>query len=176
MDLRRKVRYKPRKKKTETPIKNRLYRQDHTYKGFLEYVTEKQPEYVIELDTVERNKESTKCLLTMLFRNCNLMLVFLLNDQTQEEVVRVFDELTALLGIELFKRLFPCILTDNGHEFTFRERIECDENGEIRTKAFYCDPRHSEQKGALEKNHEYIRYVLPKGVYFDNLTEKKYCC
>ena len=28
---------------------------------------------------------------------------------------------------------------------------------------FYCDPYVSNQKGRLEKNHEYIRYVIPKG-------------
>lgn len=27
------------------------------------------------------------------------------------------------------------------------------------------------QKAALEKNHEFIRYVLPKGSPFDNLTQ-----
>ena len=28
-------------------------------------------------------------------------------------------------------------------------------------------------KGAIEKNHEYIRYVLPKGSSFDKLTQEK---
>ncbi len=28
-------------------------------------------------------------------------------------------------------------------------------------------------KGELEKNHEYIRYVLPKGISFDELTQKQ---
>ncbi len=40
-------------------------------------------------------------------------------------------------------------------------------------KLFYCDPRHSEQKGEIEKNHEYIRYVLPQGTPFDELTQEK---
>ena len=38
---------------------------------------------------------------------------------------------------------------------------------------FYCDPEASWQKGAIEKNHEYIRYVLPKGTSFDELTQEK---
>ena len=29
----------------------------------------------------------------------------------------------------------------------------------------------SYQKGKVEKNHEFIRYVLPKGTSFDNLTQ-----
>lgn len=40
-------------------------------------------------------------------------------------------------------------------------------------RLFYCDPRHSEQKGEIEKNHEYIRYVLPSGASFDELTQEK---
>lgn len=37
---------------------------------------------------------------------------------------------------------------------------------------FYCDPGASWQKGGIEKNHEHIRYVLPKGTTFDNLIQK----
>ena len=41
--------------------------------------------------------------------------------------------------------------------------IEKNEAGTVRTKVFYCDPYVSNQKGRLEKNHEYIRYIIPKG-------------
>ena len=40
-------------------------------------------------------------------------------------------------------------------------------------KLFFCEPRHSEQKGEIEKNHEYIRYILPQGSSFDDLTQDK---
>ena len=69
--------------------------------------------------------------------------------------------------------MFQVILTDNGHEFQDRWALECDEYGEIRTRIYYCDPNRSDQKGALEKNHEYIRYVLPKGVPFTMMTDSK---
>ena len=124
------------------------------------------------MDTVEGVKGTKPCFLTMLFRNCKLMLMFLLEEQTQNEVNRVFDHLTEVLGIELFQKLFEVIITDNGHEFQDRWNLECDENGEIRTRIYYCDPNRSNQKGALEKNHEYIRYVLPKGTSFESITEK----
>ena len=172
MDLRRKVVYKPRKKKTATSIKDRAFRKDRGYKEFQEYVDKNRPAYIIEMDTVEGAKGTRACFLTMLFRNCNLMLMFLLKEQTQEEVNRVFDYLTEVLGIELFQKLFEVILTDNGHEFQNRWNLECDVNGEIRTRIYYCDPNRSDQKGALEKNHEYIRYVLPKGTSFEHLTEE----
>ncbi len=45
--------------------------------------------------------------------------------------------------------------------------MEYTEDGQHRTKIFYCDPQASWQKPHIEKNHEYIRYVLPKGKSFN---------
>ena len=36
---------------------------------------------------------------------------------------------------------------------------------------FYCDPGHSEQKGKIEVNHEYIRRFIPKGISFDTYSQ-----
>ena len=36
---------------------------------------------------------------------------------------------------------------------------------------FYCDPYVSNQKARLEKNHEYIRYIIPKGRSMQKLTQ-----
>ena len=125
-----------------------------------------------ERHSVEGAKGTSPCFLTMFFRNCSLMLMFLLEEQTQKEVTRIFDHLTELLGIELFQKLFEVILTDNGHEFQDRQSLEYSKNDEVRTRIYYCDPNRSDQKGALEKNHEYIRYVLPKGTSFEKMTDK----
>lgn len=173
IDLRRKVVYKPRKKKTTTSLKDRSFRKNRTYKDFNEFIEKKKPANIVEMDTVEGKKGTDACFLTMLFRNCNLMLMFLLKEQTQEEVIRIFDYLTDVLEIGLFRKLFEVILTDNGHEFQDCLRLESDKNGEIRTRIYYCDPNRSNQKGALEKNHEYIRYVFPKGTSFEKMTDEK---
>ncbi len=122
--------------------------------------------------TTARAKGTSPCFLTMFFRNCSLMLMFLLEEQTQKEVTRIFDHLTELLGIELFQKLLEVILTDNGHKFQDRQSLEYSKNDEVRTRIYYCDPNRSDQKGALEKNHEYIRYVLPKGTSFEKITDK----
>ena len=45
-------------------------------------------------------------------------------------------------------------------------------NGEIKTRVFYCDPYSSWQKGMIEKNHEFIRYIIPSGKSFDNLSQQ----
>ena len=47
-------------------------------------------------------------------------------------------------------------------------------DGANRTKIFYCDPQASWQKAHIEKNHEYIRYVIPKGKSLDPYTQEDF--
>lgn len=89
IDLRRKVVYKQRKRKTTTSLKDRSFRKDRGYKEFLEYIAANKSVYVVEMDTVEGAKGTSPCFLTMFFRNCSLMLMFLLEEQTQKEVTRI---------------------------------------------------------------------------------------
>ena len=46
------------------------------------------------------------------------LLIFLLPDATQKSVLNVFDTLTKVLGLELFRSLFQVILTDYAEEKT----------------------------------------------------------
>lgn len=170
LDMRRKVRYKKRKKPTQCSIIDREFRKGRSYEDFQKLLKDNPSIPVVEMDTVE-GKKGGKVLLTMMFRNCSLMLAFLLDSKTQEEVQRVFDELTQMLGVELFQTLFPVILTDNGSEFQNPRSLESSEKEEIRTKIYYCNPNSSWQKGMLEKNHQYIRFVVPKGNTFDLYTQ-----
>ena len=115
-----------------------------------------------------------KVFLTLLIRKSKLMLVYLLEQKTMECVEKVIDRIKEILGKEEFKRVFEVILTDNGSEFFYPMSIEKDKNTkEIISHIFYCDPEASWQKGAIEKNHEYIRYMLPKGTSFNELTQEK---
>lgn len=123
------------------------------------------------MDTVE-GKKGGKVLLTMLFRNSKLMLAFLLEDKTRNSVLKVFNWIEGILGNDLFERTFPVILTDNGTEFSNPLSLEFNHDGIGRTRIFFCNPGASYQKGAIEKNHEFIRYVIPKGSSMDNLTQQ----
>lgn len=100
------------------------------------------------------------------------MLAFIMDDKTSNSVLKVFNWLEGILGNELFEKTFPVILTDNGSEFSNPLSLEFNNEGIGRTRIFFCDPSASYQKGAIEKNHELIRYVLPKGTSFDELTQK----
>lgn len=129
---------------------------------------------VVEMDTVigTSGGKGGKCFLTLLFRKFNFMLIYLLSYKKIEFVTSIFNHIKTILGDEEFKRLFEVILTDNGTEFSNPDSIEFSiKTGEKLCSVFYCDPNCSWQKGSIEKNHEYIRYVLPKGSSFAGLTQ-----
>lgn len=108
----------------------------------------------------------------MIFRRNSVMLMFLMPDGKAGSVKRVFDYLEAGLGYERFTRLFPYILTDNGGEFKKVDELELTETLEYRTHLYYCDPMASWQKPHIERNHEYIRYVVKKGKSFNPYTQE----
>lgn len=70
------------------------------------------------------------------------------------------------LGFEVF-------LTDNGVESSNPYAIEIEPTTGLKsTNVFYCHPYWSCEKGHCEKNHEHIRYILPKGTIFESLTQE----
>lgn len=174
LDLRRKLSYRPRRKRKEPTegFLNQEFRKDRSYLDFLTYLDQHPGVNYVEMDTVKGCREQGKRMLTMLFVEQNLMLICLMRDGKAETVVEQFDWLTSVLGLEIFQKLFPVILTDNGSEFKHTREMEFTVEGERRTRLYYCDPQASWQKPHLEKNHEYIRYVLPKGKSFNPYTQE----
>ena len=174
IDLPRRVKYKKRKENKKQRIRRETaIRKGRTYEDFKEYIG-KHPECsIVEMDTVEGIKGG-KVFLTLIFRQSKFMLIYLMDNKTIECVEKAFKNIREILGIETFKKAFEVILTDNGSEFFNPLSIETDEEtNEIISHIFYCDPSASWQKGTIEKNHEFIRYVLPKGSSFDGLTQEK---
>ncbi len=166
IDLPRRVRYKKRKKASAPrnfKCIQQVYRNKRTYVDFERFMEAHPDIDIVEMDTVKGGRAAGKCLLTLLFRSCSFMLVILLPNCTQKAVIDAINTLTETLGIRLFRKYFPVLLTDNGSEFKNPWDIETDDDGRHRTYVFYCDPYVSNQKGRLEKNHEYIRYIIPKG-------------
>ena len=169
VDLPRKVRYRRRKKKKTVHIDKKCH-VGRTYEDFNAFIEANPDVNVVEMDSVEGRKGG-KVLLTIYFRNCELMLAFLRDANTARSVTAIFNDLDQLLGREKFRELFPVILTDRGSEFTDPLSIEFDSSGERRTRVFYCDPQRSNQKGGCEVTHEMIRRILPKKTSFDELSQ-----
>lgn len=172
LDLPKKVKYRQRRQHKVITKFEYTYRKGRTIEDFSVFTSANPRVPIVEMDTVKGARGSKKVLLTLIFRNTNFMLIFLMPDGTQESVLAVFDMLTNRLGVDTFRRLFPVILTDNGVEFKNPHELEFTETGTRRTRLFYCDPQASWQKAQVEKNHVLIRRILPKGTSFLLLNEE----
>jgi IS30 family transposase len=170
LDLPRKVRYRPRKKSASSFKVDKSCRIGRTYEDFLAYMYENLDTPVVEMDSVEGIKGG-KVLLTIHFREPQFMLAFLRDANTSRSVINIFEKLYWELNPDVFNKLFPVILTDNGSEFSNPSVIEFDSQGNRRTRIFYCDPSAPYQKGAAENNHELIRRIVPKGCSFNNCIQ-----
>lgn len=174
LDFPRIVKYKKRKN-----TKDRRTRQEREiligrkYTDFIEYTSINPDFNIVEMDTVEGLQEESDCFLTLYWRKSKFMLIYKLEKQAKEEVARIFKYLQETIPYEIYNYLFQVILTDNGHEFFGVDDIEFNYiTGEKSTNLYYCDPHMSGQKGGIEKNHEFIRYVLPKKTSFKNINQK----
>ena len=123
--------------------------------------------YYVKMDTVEGIKGHS-VLLTLCIIPYNFIFAYKHNEQTISDVTNKINEIKNILGYELFHKIFPVILTDNGSEFKRPDLIENNGNDVIDTKIFYCDSRRIDQKGSIEVTHEYIRRFIEKGIDFDN--------
>jgi IS30 family transposase len=170
LDMPRVVRFKPRKSK---PIEHKIDSGCRIGRNYLDYgkFIEESGVQAVEMDTV-KGGTSGKVLLTLMFKSCDFMLAFLRDRNTSQTVIDRFNWLYELLGKDVFKTLFPVILTDNGSEFSNPKALEFDVDGNRRTSLFYCDPHASWQKPNVELNHEFIRKILPKGSSMNNLTQR----
>ena len=175
IDFPRIVKYKKRKNSNKRRTrKEREILIGRTYEDFITYISNNSDINIVEMDTVVGLQNESECFLTLLWRKTKFMIILKMESQTTDEVTRMFEYLQYFIPEEDYKRLFQVILTDNGHEFFDVNNIECmHETGEYVTHLFFCDPHMSCQKGMIEKNHEFIRYVLPKGSSFKRIDQEE---
>ena len=137
---------------------------DRDFQCFQKFLEENPGAPVTQLDSVE-GKKGGKVLLTIHFVKCEMMLAFLRDANTARSVADIFDSLYRGLGDTEFENIFKVCLADNGSEFTNPMALEFDPvDGVRRTRIYYCDPNAPYQKGSAERNHEFIRCFIPKGV------------
>lgn len=175
VDLRRKVKLKPRKHYSPPKEDNKAIREGRKYVDFLSFISKNNSLSVTEIDTVESVLSSShKCLLTIHSTATHFMLIYVLDRKTKDCVSNKFLELQKMFGIDDYKRFFNVSLTDRGTEFCDPLSLEMDfSTGEQLANLFFCNSYSSYQKGALEENHRLIRYIIPKGTIFDDLTQEK---
>lgn len=172
LDARRMVRFKhiDRKKPQNSKIM-RLRKLGHQYEDYLKYYQEHLDEELSQWDTIE-GKKGGKVVLSIKLVRLQFQFYFLLPNKEASSVVNKINEIQTIIGIDNFKKIFGFALTDNGTEFSDIKGIITDPiTNEIRMQIFFCHPMRSDEKGSCENNHELFRYILPKGISFDNLTQ-----
>ena len=166
---------KPRNKKetVKTITKDDVIKKGRKYSDYQQYLKDNPKANVVEMDLVIGKFEDINAIMTLYFKNSKLMLMFLVRKYKPDAITKVFNSLRTSLGNYLYKKLFEVILTDNGWEFSKPDEIEFDfDTGEKLISLFYCEPYSSWQKGGIERNHEFIRYIIPRGITFDTLNKK----
>ncbi len=174
IDLPRIVRYRKRKRnvsKNKRERKEDTCRMNRTYQDFIRYKESNKITYYVEMDTVEGMKGHS-VLLTLNFVPFNFMIAYKLESQTISEVTDKINDAKKILGYELFHKIFPVILTDNGKEFKRPDLIEDNGSDVVKTKVFFCDSRRSDQKGSIEVTHEYNRRFIPQGTDLDKYSDE----
>lgn len=145
--------------------------ENHKYKDYLKFKEDNPIVPTTEMDTV-LNSKSGPYIQTFYFEGSGLMIGFLHEEKTSESMAKTLDDLENKLGHDLYRELFPLILTDRGIEFEKVDLFEFNqETGEFRTNIFYCDAYQSSQKPHIENTHNYIRDIIPNEMDISNITQ-----
>lgn len=172
IDLRSKLKYKPRKKTKKEADVDYAYAINRSYSDFENFISKNHSLDIVEMDCVEGVKGGS-VLLTFVHRKSGLLLIYKLERQRIIDVINVINQLKEDIGQTRFKKYFSIILTDRGSEFKKPLDIEINSKGIKTNNVFYCDPRRSDQKGMIENAHRLIRFILPKGSSFNHLTNEQ---
>lgn len=174
IDLPFAVKYKPRKhnKKYDYP-NNNINRSNHTYLDYLLFIHQNPHAYVWQLDFLGSIKTDSKSILSFILPDLQFLLINIINNPNSNKVVKFFDDLEQLIGIESFQELIPIILTDRDPCFNDIDGICFSKiTGEERCKLFFCDPYVSSQKPNIENANKQLRKYFPKKKSIQKYTQK----
>ena len=138
-----------------------------TYSDYRKWVESHPDANLWQYDSVEGKATDKKAILTVTYPEFRFQFGYLISKGNAQSVLRKLKGLRKLLGAR-YGEVFECNLSDNGPEFARFHEIE-----EWGVKAFFANPYRSTDKASCERNHEFIRYVIPKGRSLDGLTQAK---
>ncbi len=127
---------------------------------------------VWQYDSVEGKVGDRKAILTIAYPEFRFQFGILIAKQSAPSVLRKIRKLQKLLG-ERYWGIFQVNLSDNGVEFGRFHEIEGPAGGGSRCRVFFTNPYKATDKAGCERNHELVRYVIPKGVSLGSLTQGK---
>ena len=170
-DLRRYARFRHIQNKykiRKTKISNLERLAERTYSDFLKYVRSNPNLSIVQFDSVIGKTTDKKAILTITFPKERFQFGRIIYKSDPVSVNRKIKNICRMIGPEKFKEIFAINLADNGTEFL---RLHLLESKDVRV--YFANPYRSTDKAACERNHEFIRYVIPKGTSLDDLTQRK---
>ncbi|MDD3207710.1 MAG: hypothetical protein PHV19_04300, partial [Bacilli bacterium] len=142
------------------------------FRDYLNYVRHHKTQHVTQYDSLIGKIADRQAILTIAFPKSSFQFGLLIKKGSSVSVNAHLKQLFSRLGSETVKRIFPVNLADNGVEFSSFNEIEISEDGEKICNCYFTNPYKATDKAACERNHELVRYVLPKGKSFDTLTQE----
>lgn len=177
IDLPRQPGLKKRKRKSLADgyayVHGDVDRTGHLYSDWLIFRSTHMVSVYFEMDFLGKPHRSSKEVLVLTLPGLSFSLLYIIEGATQEKVGALFDSIEDEIGIGLFKRLFPAILTDRDVVFDGFSRIEIDRNGEKRTSVYFCNPAESNQKPHVENYNGQLRVPIPKDMDLSGNTQEE---
>ena len=145
-----------------------------TYGDFLAYTAAHRRAIVTQYDSVVGKREDKKAILTITFPRFNLQIGRLITKGDPSSAKRAIVAVMSKLIQAGFPDALEVCLCDNGTEFASFYEVEdaAKRAGAPKCRAFYARPYRSNDKAECERNHEFVRYVFPKGKSLDGLTQE----
>ncbi len=171
--LRRYVRFKHEYVKEPSDIHLRDIRAliGRTHKDYVRYCNSHKRLNIAQFDSLIGKLDDHKAILTISFPAFNFQFGLLIKKCSPTSVNHAITQLFDRLGPELINKIFPINLCDNGIEFSYFHQLEYDDQGQRYIKTFYTTPYRATDKAPAERNHEFVRYCLPKSKSLNGLTQ-----
>ena len=138
-----------------------------TYTDLQRYLKNHPEARVVQFDSVIGKREDKYAILTITFPKERFQFGLRILKSDPESVYSKLHELFSKLGYRKTKQLFPILLADNGIEFNTFHNLE-----KFDIKVYFTNPYRSTDKAECERNHEFIRYIIPKSKTLDGLTQE----
>ncbi len=142
----------------------RMY--ERTFTDFTRF-TKRNPELsVVQYDSVIGQIDDKQAILTITFPKERFQFGRIIQKGDHISVIQSMRWLFKLIGYDKAREVFAVNLADNGVEFSCFHRLE-----QYDVRVYFTNPYRSTDKAACERNHEFIRYIIPKGKTLDGLTQ-----
>lgn len=142
-----------------------------TYSDFIDAINKSNKSDWVEYDSVIGKLTDKKAILTITFPKEAFQFGLVIAKGNPDSTLHAIKKLLSTIGEKYSNEIFQINLADNGSEFSKFNEIEYSQDGELKRKTFLTNPYKSTDKAHCERNHEFIRYVIQKGISLDFITQ-----